>query len=371
MVSAPALGYPADEMNPVEAMLAALSTCGLFVYETAAQEMEMPLSAISVTVQGDFDGRGLVGVAGVDSRIQEFRVHFDLEGVDMDQAALLAEQFALRCPIYTTLIKSAPIVITTNDEEMGGAMAEGLATGTVMASLSNQPGRAIVTTRDKYMVVDSVPPLGGPNLAVNPLDLMLAAQGTCGTLIMERAALDEGIPLGGVVGTIEVDFDAQGVRDGSVSPHIQAMRVHWEIDTETDEQAQFLVTEWVNRCPIYNTLIRATDIEITHQLAGEGTALLNVSFTYNLSTAEFQEEISPLVEQFAATEGLQWKIWSVNEENSQFTGLLLFDDGAAMQAFLDGELAAAIMAHPDLSDFEVTPLSILRTETFATHGPIR
>ncbi len=94
---------------------------------------------------------------------------------------------------------------------MGGPVAEGLATAAISASLSNQPGRAIVNVRDNYLVVDSVPPLGGPNLEVNPLDLLLAAQGTCGTLIIERAAIDNDIPLEGVKGTIEVDFN-QNIR---------------------------------------------------------------------------------------------------------------------------------------------------------------
>ena len=369
--SAPPLGHPSEEMNPVEALLASLATCGLVVYEAAAQELGIPLTAATITVQGDFDVRGLSGAADVDPRIQEFRAHVDLEGPDAEQADALFEQWSLRCPIYTTLIKSADIVVTTSDEEMGGPSAEGLATATASASLSNQPGRTIVNVRDNYLIVDSVPPLGGPNLEVNPLDLLLAAQGSCGAVIMEKAAMDNGIPLDGVTGTVEVDFDARGVKDGSVDPGVQAMRVNWEIGVESDEEARFLVDEWTRRCPIYNTLVRATDIEVSHKLMGEGTALLDITFTYNVPTEDFQAEISPLAEQFAATDGLLWKIWALNEEESQFSGLLLFEDDAAMQAFLEGELAAAIVSHPALSDFEIMPYSIMTDETMVTSGPVR
>jgi uncharacterized OsmC-like protein len=79
-------------MNPAEAMLGALATCGLFVFEAAAQELDIPLTAATVTAQGDFDVRGLTGAADVDPHIQEFRVHFDLEGPDEDQIAALEEQ---------------------------------------------------------------------------------------------------------------------------------------------------------------------------------------------------------------------------------------------------------------------------------------
>ena len=369
--SAPPLGHPAEEINPVESMLASLATCGLVVYEAAAQELDIPLTAAAVTLHGDFDVRGLTGAADVDPYVQEFRAHFDLEGPTPDQADALAEQWSLRCPIYTTLINIAPIVITNNDEEMGGPVAEGLATAGISASLSNQPGRTIVNVRDNHLIVDSVPPLGGPNLEVNPLDLLLAAQGSCGAVIMEKAAIDQGIPLGGVTGTVEVDFDPRGLTDGSVSPAVQVMRVHWDIDTETDEDAEILVDEWVRRCPIYNTLKRATDVEITHKLMGEGESLLDISFNYNVPTDEFQAEVSPLAEQFAATDGLLWKIWALDEENSRFSGKLLFEDAASMQAFLEGELAAAVMEHPALSDFEVTPYTIMQKETAITSGPTR
>lgn len=43
--SAPPLGHPYEEISPIEAMLGALATCGLFVYEAAAAEMESALTA--------------------------------------------------------------------------------------------------------------------------------------------------------------------------------------------------------------------------------------------------------------------------------------------------------------------------------------
>lgn len=264
--SAPPLGHPSEEMNPVEAMLASLATCGLFVYEAAAQEMDIPLNAVSMDLQGDFDVKGLTGAEDVDPYVQEFRAHLTLDGPNPEQADALFEQWSLRCPIYTTLVQAAPIVVTVNDEEMGGKSAEGLGTATISASLSNQPGRAIVNVRNNYLIVDSVPPLGGPNLEVNPMDLLLAAQGSCGAVIMERAAIDNDIELGGVIGTVSVDFDARGLVDGSVDPSIQAMRVHWEIDTQSNADAQFLVDEWLARCPIYNTLRRAMDVNVSHNL---------------------------------------------------------------------------------------------------------
>ncbi|MCB0188485.1 MAG: hypothetical protein KDE31_29645 [Caldilineaceae bacterium] len=47
----------------MEAVLGALATCGLFVYEAAAAEMDIVLTSATTIVQGDFDVRGLTGEA--------------------------------------------------------------------------------------------------------------------------------------------------------------------------------------------------------------------------------------------------------------------------------------------------------------------
>ena len=44
-------------------------------------------------------------------RIQAFRVKMELAGATAEQAEKLAEEFQARCPIYTTLSRSAPIEI--------------------------------------------------------------------------------------------------------------------------------------------------------------------------------------------------------------------------------------------------------------------
>lgn len=225
-------------------------------------ELVIPLQSVSAIVKGDFDVRGLSGAAEVDPRVQQFHVNMTLAGPDDAQAAQLVEQFSIRCPLYTTLIKLVPIVVTTNDEPDAAAL-EGLATGIVTATLTSVPGRAIVGVRNNNFVIDSPGALGGPNQELKPLDLLLAAQGTCGVFLFEKVAADGEIPLMAASAAIEADFNPQGLCDGSASPHIQAMRVHFTITGPDATQAQTLVDRWVKRCPIYNTLIRATEIEVS------------------------------------------------------------------------------------------------------------
>jgi uncharacterized OsmC-like protein/quercetin dioxygenase-like cupin family protein len=108
--SVPPLGSPSEETNPLDMFLGALATCPVFVYETAAQELNIPLTRIEATVEGDFAPQG-VRDGSVNPRIRAFRILIDMEGPTAEQAELLREQFELRCPIYTTLVRAAPIEV--------------------------------------------------------------------------------------------------------------------------------------------------------------------------------------------------------------------------------------------------------------------
>jgi uncharacterized OsmC-like protein len=109
VVDSPApLGGPNEEVNPIDLLLSALATCGTFVCETAAQEMGIDLDSIAVTAAGDFDPRGVCGEP-VDPRMQAFRVRLALSGPTREQGEELAEAFRMRCPVYTTLSRAAPI----------------------------------------------------------------------------------------------------------------------------------------------------------------------------------------------------------------------------------------------------------------------
>lgn len=109
--SPPTLGGPNEAANPVELLLSALAACATFVCERAAEELKITLRAVSVTVAGDFDPRGVCGES-FDPRFQAFRVRLALDGPDAAQSQALVQAFKTRCPVYTTLARSAPIEVT-------------------------------------------------------------------------------------------------------------------------------------------------------------------------------------------------------------------------------------------------------------------
>jgi uncharacterized OsmC-like protein len=262
--SIPPLGGPNEERNPMDVLLGAQSTCATFIFETAAQELGIPLNAISATVEADLNPAGIKD-GSVNPRIQAMRIHFDLDGPTDEQAEQLKQQMMVRCPLYTTLERSMPIEVTYG-EKPEADVAEGLSTASAVATLTNQPGRAIVSARGNHFVVDSIPPLGGPNEERNPMDLLLAAQSTCAGFIYETAAQELGYPVTDIQATVEADLNPAGIRDGASNPRIQAMRINMDLAGVTVEQAEELQAQMQVRCPLYTTMSRSLPIEVTNTI---------------------------------------------------------------------------------------------------------
>jgi hypothetical protein len=98
--------------------------------------------------------------------------------------------------------------------------------------------------------------------------------------------------------------------------------------------------------------------------------LLQLNFTFRVSASEYEQAVTALADQFAALEGLRWKIWMINAAEQEAGGIYLFDDAASVQAFLEGSLAAQVTSHPALSDFRVKQFDVMEVLTSITRGPI-
>mgnify|MGYP003571987796 CR=1 FL=1 len=245
-----------------------------------------------------------------------------------------------------------------------------LATASASSTLV-EDGRAIVHARGNHFVVDSVPPLGGPNEERNPMDLLLASLSTCGLFIYEAAAAEMDIPLDSLAVTVEADFAPQGLVDGSVNPRVRAFRALVEMEGPSAEEAEALADEWRTRCPIYTTLELAAPIDIVHVGMDDIGAVLEVDFTYDFdSAAELEAEVGPMADTYAALPGLRWKIWIIDEDEKRFGAVYLFEDAEARTAYLESELAAGVASHPAFSDPHVMVYDVMGDESLVTRGPV-
>ena len=66
--------------------------------------------------------------------------------------------------------------------------------------------------------------------------------------------------------------------------------------------------------------------------------LLQLNFKFNVTPADYEGAVSPLADQFAAVPGLRWKIWIINETESEAGGIYCFEDAASLQALFRPQL---------------------------------
>lgn len=98
--------------------------------------------------------------------------------------------------------------------------------------------------------------------------------------------------------------------------------------------------------------------------------LLQLNFRFSVTGPEYEAAVSPLAGDFAALDGLIWKIWMINEDEGEAGGIYLFEDEASVQAYLDGPLAAGVISHPALSQFSVKRFDVMEDVTEVTRGPV-
>jgi hypothetical protein len=99
--------------------------------------------------------------------------------------------------------------------------------------------------------------------------------------------------------------------------------------------------------------------------------ILQLNFKYSVTGEEYMQAVSPLAENFAALPGLRWKVWMINETESEAGGIYLFDDAESLKDYLEGPLAAQVTSHPALSDFSVKQFDVMEEVTAITRGPVK
>jgi len=98
--------------------------------------------------------------------------------------------------------------------------------------------------------------------------------------------------------------------------------------------------------------------------------IVQINFKFNVPRGDYEQAAASLADEFAAVAGLHWKIWLMNEAESESGGIMMFVDESSAKAFLEGPLAAKVMGHPALSDFSVKQFDVMKEETAITRGPV-
>jgi hypothetical protein len=98
--------------------------------------------------------------------------------------------------------------------------------------------------------------------------------------------------------------------------------------------------------------------------------LLQINLKFNVAASDLKAAFAGLANDIAAVPGLRWKVWILNEQESEAGGIYLFESKESVQAYLEGPIVAGIQAHPALSDISVKQFDVLEDLTGITRGPI-
>jgi len=96
--------------------------------------------------------------------------------------------------------------------------------------------------------------------------------------------------------------------------------------------------------------------------------ILQINYKLNGPRAEYEQENLPYAQPIAELPGLRWKVWIINEGQSEAGGIYLFDDDAAVKAFMDGPIVAEMKGDPTLS---IKPFDVIADLTTITRGPVK
>ena len=93
--------------------------------------------------------------------------------------------------------------------------------------------------------------------------------------------------------------------------------------------------------------------------------------TFNLlgvTDAEYRRGCEAEAAAFASVAGLASKVWLADPETNTYGGVYTFTSHAALDAYLDGELFAALRGDPTVTNLSSTAFEVLETPTRATRG---
>jgi hypothetical protein len=98
--------------------------------------------------------------------------------------------------------------------------------------------------------------------------------------------------------------------------------------------------------------------------------ILQVNFKFNVPRAQFENAASSVAQAFADVPGCVWKVFLMNEAESEAGGIYLFADEAAAENYKSSSLFASVLSNPAFSDYSVKQFEVLEEASRVTRAPL-
>jgi hypothetical protein len=99
--------------------------------------------------------------------------------------------------------------------------------------------------------------------------------------------------------------------------------------------------------------------------------VLIVNFTLkDMTDSGFRAMANEAAPAFASVPGLLGKMWLADAGNKTYGGVYIWQDAAAMRAYLASDLGKGVTGHPNFANLTARDFELLSGPTAASGGPI-
>ena len=90
----------------------------------------------------------------------------------------------------------------------------------------------------------------------------------------------------------------------------------------------------------------------------------------DMTDAGFRSMANEVAPAFASVPGLLGKIWLADVDNNTYGGAYIWQDAAAMQAYLASDLGKGVVGNPNFANLTSRDFEVLSGPTASSGGPI-
>ena len=98
--------------------------------------------------------------------------------------------------------------------------------------------------------------------------------------------------------------------------------------------------------------------------------ILQINFKLNVSSTAYRKTCESVARAIADVPGLVWKVWLLNERESEAGGIYLFQDEQSLAAYLSGPIITQIKSLPQFREISAQRFETIPELTVVTRGPI-
>jgi hypothetical protein len=97
---------------------------------------------------------------------------------------------------------------------------------------------------------------------------------------------------------------------------------------------------------------------------------LQITLKFSISAEKLASEFESAAVPIAKVPGLVWKIFGLDEERCEATGMYLFEDNASLKAYLESPVMERMKSLEFFSDITMRQFDCVEKASVITRGPV-